>query len=127
MSKPVNTIKITKTRTKSKIDTCKILIDRKEFEDHLNDEFSPRGVDRKHFIIEPLKLIETKQGSGEYRVFNCTCGYAECTGMRPEIEVVHEEEFVKWTCCLLGVDSPDLFISFKFHKPQYITQLANLE
>ena len=131
----VNVIKMTRTQTKSKLDTCSILIDRKEFEDHLVDALCDvRGrkeswSGKKHLLIEPSVLLQTQNGNGEYAVLNCMCGSgAECAGVPSAIEVVFEGEFVKWRCGIpeVWITGEPEYISFVFHKPQYIKELSNL-
>lgn len=49
----------------------------------------------KHFPIDILELIKTKNLNGDFFIFTCNCGFSECGGV-DSISVAHKDNKVFW-------------------------------
>ena len=94
-----------------------------EVEHHLIIE-----IDGANFLdaIDPLslayypELIKTVQGSGDFLIFTCACGVADCAGWE-KVSVRHEEEIVRWDFSYNGNT-----YAFRFDKNFYIGEIQRL-
>ncbi len=135
MKPPINVIKITPIRLKSKQDSFQILIDRKDFLDHLID--AKKEIDnqaawsgKKSIVIKKTPLVDSSVASGKYEILDCTCeSGAYCAGMDLAIKVTHDGDFITWK-----YTAPETFwkenetkvFSFTFHKPQYLKEIDKI-
>ncbi len=46
--------------------------------------------------IDALMLVESAFASGEYHIYNCSCGEPPCAGLDAGIIVLHHRHFVEW-------------------------------
>lgn len=64
----------------------KLLIDDKEFLEAIDDELN---------VAIFTELERSSYGNGEYLMFNCSCGVADCGGW-DKIKVSHNDGIVSW-------------------------------
>ena len=46
--------------------------------------------------IDALMLVESAFASGEYHIYNCSCGEPPCAGLDDGVIVLHHKQFVEW-------------------------------
>jgi hypothetical protein len=46
--------------------------------------------------IDALMLVESAFSSGEYNIYNCSCGEPPCAGLDDGIIVLHQANYVEW-------------------------------
>lgn len=48
-------------------------------------------------IINVEEFLKSLEQNGEFFIFSCSCGLPECSGWKLGIQVLHEQENIKWT------------------------------
>lgn len=66
------------------------------------------------------ELIKSVQGSGDYLIFTCACGVADCAGWE-KVGVTHEEEIVAW-----DFSFNEITYAFRFDKNFNIGEIQRL-
>jgi hypothetical protein len=139
MSGFVNIIKIERIQLKSKIRTYSVLVDRRMIQDYFQEALINASgeklvwASKKHVIVDGMQLLESGNGSGQFAIFNCTCGTgAECADLESTIDVEHEGDFIIWKYSAPGYrgtwfEKFEKKFKFKFHKPQYLNELKKIE
>ena len=71
---------------------------------HLKDLKFP-----ERYAVDPIKLVQSANESGEHAIFTCGCGTIWCAGIERGINVCHEGGDVVWDFSLpLGTKDEDL-------------------
>ncbi|MCR4030598.1 MULTISPECIES: hypothetical protein [Flavobacterium] len=47
-------------------------------------------------IVDSYTMLESLESNGKYFIFSCCCGLPQCSGWNNGIEVIHEENNIKW-------------------------------
>ncbi len=74
----------------------------------------------------PVDMDAMKASSicdGEFYLWNCTCGYPSCGGLREGIRVVHKNEVIRWKKSATPIKGRDILEEFgelEFDKAAYV-------
>lgn len=81
-------------------------------------------VDSKRVLKEEAivikELIKSKRGTGNYLIFTCTCGIADCGGW-DRISVEHNENTINWK-----FNYGEIEYSFEFNKKYYFAEIDRI-
>lgn len=47
-------------------------------------------------IVDAYQLLKSMESNGRYFIFSCCCGIPQCSGWKDGIEVIHQENNIKW-------------------------------
>lgn len=81
--------------------------------------------------VDPVDLVASANGSGEYYIFTCSCGDPGCVGIDEPVRVEHTADEVRWVvrdplAWPTGEELPEWTrdIAFIFDRAEYVSTVA---